>query len=129
MFSQKIFRIFCAICKVSETTESLRYFFKPFSKNRSIWQSRNQWGNRMQESARQSTGPSLQCWQRIILLFAQWTIFNEKVKVKSPASTSWDWLSCVKRYFLIYLEHGGITFTFPLLKKINNHIFVDLFPN
>lgn len=35
----------------------------------------------------------------------------------------------VKRYFLIYLEHGGIIFTFPLLKKINNHIFVDLFPS
>lgn len=32
VFSEKIFRIFYAICKVSETTELLRYFFNHFQK-------------------------------------------------------------------------------------------------
>ena len=52
-----------------------------------------------------------------MLPFAQWAIFNKKMNVKPPASTSWG-----QRFFLAYLEHSGIISNCPLRKKINNHI-------
>ena len=129
VFSQKLFRIFCAIYKFSETTESLRYFFNHFQKTEASGNPEISEATGCKKALdsllilHYSAGKGPSCF----LLSGPFSMrkWNSSPLHPHPGA---DCPHC-QRFFLTYLEHGGIILICPLLKKINNHIFVDLFPN
>lgn len=117
MFSQKNFQGICAIHKVSEATELLRYFFNLFQKREAS-------GN---PGISEATGckkalDSLLILQKIpgrgpscILLSGPFS--KKKGKGKPPASTPCGWL-WQQRFSLGYLERDGIVSSCLLLNEV-----------
>lgn len=128
MFSQKFLGYFVPYVKVSETTESPKIIFKPFSKNQkhlAIQKSVRQQDAKLDSILvllyNAGRGPS--CF----LLSGPFSMRKWKSSPLHPHPGA-DCPQC-QRHFLMYLERGGIIFTFPFWKNQYFPIFVDLFPN
>lgn len=117
-----MFGIFCAICKASETIESLRYFFNHFQKTEAS-------GN---PEISEATGCKKALDSLLILQYSpgkgpSWLLlsgpFSRRKRKSSPlcphpVATCPQGQTC----FLAYLEHGDIVSNCPLVKKINKPI-------
>lgn len=117
-----MFGIFCAICKVSETTESLRYFFNHLQKTEAS-------GN---PEISEATGCRKALDSLLTLQYSPGKVpfclllsgpFLTRKRKSSPLRPH-PVATCSQgqRCFLAYLEHGDIISNCPLLKKINNPI-------